>query len=77
MSESVSDSCPKSMSYYVCLELDHRGQNIWTLGARLENEIRQKEPTIKRTFVEPDSLNRAEEHRPRPTISVTNARKEA
>ena len=30
--------------------------------ARLETHIRQKEPTIKKMFLEPDSLNRSNEH---------------
>ena len=36
-------------------------QKLESAIARLETEIRQKEPTIKRMFLEPDSLNRAEE----------------
>ena len=30
--------------------------------ARLETHIREKEPTIKKMFLEPDSLNRSDEH---------------
>src|SRR5258707_3758691 len=30
--------------------------------ARLETHIRQKEPTIKKMFLEPDSLNRSDKH---------------
>jgi cation diffusion facilitator family transporter len=40
---------------------DFTVQRLESVITRLETEIRQKEPTIKRMFVEPDSLNRAEE----------------
>ena len=33
--------------------------------ARLEDRIRQKEPTIKKIFLEPDSLDRSAEELPR------------
>jgi hypothetical protein len=32
--------------------------------ARLETHIRQKEPTIKKVFIEPDSLNQSDEEPP-------------
>jgi divalent metal cation (Fe/Co/Zn/Cd) transporter len=41
-----------------------RKQKLESAIARLETHIRQKEPTIKKMFLEPDSLNRLDEHSP-------------
>ena len=40
------------------------GEELGSAIARLETHIRLKEPTIKKKFLEPDSLNRADEEPP-------------